>query len=262
MKKLWIGIGGFLVLDLYFNVTTHYISNTIIQFLSILLFFPIAYLVAKLNGLTGLRGIGLAKNKNSFKFFVISFLMGFTVWSVLYITYWSFGKFEITGMQNGFVAGWTFIQILVGFFFGSLINDLVTRGYVMNLLAGKLPPILIGVISILIYALDDFWNGDLTLMNFIFSIVLGCSLTFAFYKTGTIWADTGIHFGLNVAYGLLYGLIGKPGGGIILISKGEINPLLNNTIVLTIAALLFIPVFFYYRKKDRLMTLNMDELSV
>jgi membrane protease YdiL (CAAX protease family) len=256
MKKLMFGLGGFIIIDLYFNVTTHFISNTVIQFLSILLFFPIASYIAKLNGLPGLRGIGLAKNKNSLNYFLISFLIGFSVWSVLYLTYWSFGKFEITGVQTGWNAGWILLQVLVGFFLGSFINDMVTRGYVMNLLRGKMPPLLIGIISIFIYSLDDFWNGDLTLMNFVFSLMLGCSLTFAFYKTGTIWADTGLHFGLNTAYGLIYGLIGKPGGGIILISKGEINPVVNNTIVLTMASLLFVVVFFYYRKKDRIFAGN------
>ncbi|WNB90888.1 CPBP family intramembrane glutamic endopeptidase [Bacillus sp. NEB1478] len=254
MKKLGFGLGGFILLDLYFNVTTHMISNTIIQFISILLFFPIASYIAKLNGLPGLRGIGLTKNSNYIKYFFVSFLFGFSVWSLLYFTYWSLGKFEITGVQMGWNAAWNLLQVLVGFFLGSFINDLVTRGYVMNLLKGKLSPIMIGIISIIIYALDDFWNGDFTLMNFVFSFVLGCSLTFAFYKTGTIWADTGLHFGLNIAYGLLYGLIGKPGGGIILISKGEISPVVNNMIVLMMASLLFVIVYFYYRKKEQIVT--------
>ncbi|MDR7071712.1 CPBP family intramembrane glutamic endopeptidase [Fictibacillus barbaricus] len=251
MKKLIFGLVGFLLLDFYFNVTTHLISNTVIQFLCILLFFPLASYIAKLNGLPGLQGIGLAKTQNSRKYFLISLFIGFSVWTLLYITYWSFGKFEITGVQTGWNAGWILLQVLAGFFLGSFINDLITRGFVMNLLKGKMPPIVIMSISIIIYALDDFWNGDLSLMNFIFSFVLGCSLTYAFYKTGTIWADTGLHFGLNIAYGLLYGLIGKPGGGIILISKGEINPFINNTIVLMMTSLLFVIVYFYYRRKGQ-----------
>jgi hypothetical protein len=68
---------------------------------------------------------------------------------------------------------------------------------------GKLPPFLIALISIIVYSLDDFWNGDFTVINFVFSIILGCSLTDAFYHSKSIWADTGLHFGLNLAYGLI-----------------------------------------------------------
>ena len=82
-----------------------------------------------------------------------------------------------------------------------------------------------------------------------FSLILGCSLTFSFYKSGSVWADTGIHFGLNIAYGLFYGLIGKAGDGLLLITNGEISLLLNNTVLLSFASLLFLAMFFYYRKR-------------
>lgn len=142
------------------------------------------------------------------------------------------------------------------FFLGSIINDLITRGFVIHSLAGKLPPFFIAIISITLYALDDFWNGDVTFLNFVFSLILGCSLTYSFYQSGSVWADTGIHFGLNVSYGLLYGLNGKSGGGLLMITEGKINPLLNNTILLATTSLLFLVVFLYYWKKGDNVTVH------
>lgn len=249
MKKIIRSVIGFLFLNIYFNGTTHFISNSVIQFICLLLFFPIAAIIARFNGLPGLKGIGLIRNQNWLRHFTVSFFIGFGIWANMYMTYWLLGKFEITGIKTGSEAFSTIIQVFVGFLFGSLINDLITRGFVLNVLKRKLPTFLIAGISICIYALDDFWNGDLTGINFVFSIILGCSLTYSFLKTGTVWANTGIHFGLNVAYGLIFGLSGQYGGGLIMTEKGEITPLLNNIIVLSAAAILFLAVFLYYRNK-------------
>lgn len=58
MKKIGIGIIGFLVLDLYFNLFAIQFSNSYVQMVTILLFFPLAHYVAKAIGLRGLAGVG------------------------------------------------------------------------------------------------------------------------------------------------------------------------------------------------------------
>ncbi|SFC54741.1 CAAX protease self-immunity [Bacillus sp. OV322] len=250
MKKFITGAASIFILDVYFNASAHFISNGAAQFICLLLFFPIASYIAKINGLDGLKGIGLRLDQKSLKYFTASFIMGFGAWAIMYAIYWRLGKFEIIGIKSGMDAVMTLVFVAVGFLLGSLINDLITRGLIINLLKGKLAPIYLAGISIFVYAADDFWNGGLTVMNFVFSMILGLSLTYSFLKTGSIWADTGIHFGLNTAFGLLYGLNGKEGGGILVINKGNIDFVLNNMIVLTFAALLFAVSYIYYRGKS------------
>jgi membrane protease YdiL (CAAX protease family) len=248
MKKFLIGILIFIVLNLYFNFTTHFISNTVIVFISILLFFPLASYLVRLVGISGLRGLGLFYSKRGLRFFCISFLIGFGTWTLMYLLYSYLGKFQIMGVKTGIEALWIVLQVLVGFFLGSLINDLITRSYVIHFLQGKMQPVVIGFISIVIYALDDFWNGDLTLMNFVFSLILGCTFTLAFLKTGSLWANTGLHFGLNIAFGLFYGLNGTYGSGLITTVEGEIHWAVNSLIVLGAACVLFVIVYFVYQK--------------
>lgn len=248
MRKLFLGILSFLILDFYFFAATNFVSNNIIKFIGILLFFPIAYFVAKFNGLQGLRGIGLQKTKRWKKHFLVSFLIGFGLWAVMYLVYGLLGKYDLIGVKTGVNSWFIVIQVIIGFFFGSLINDLITRGFIINILKGKMPIIWIGFVSIIIYALDDLFIGGFTLINLLFSLILGCSLTYSFIKSETVWADTGIHFGLNVAYGLLYGLNGNLQSGIFDVTEGGISPLLNNVILLAFASLMFIVVFLYYRK--------------
>ncbi|RZT23508.1 CPBP family intramembrane glutamic endopeptidase [Fictibacillus sp. BK138] len=247
MKKISIGISLFLLLNLYFNVTTHFISNTIIQLMCILLFFPIAHYSVKLVGLPGLKGLGLVRSKKGSQYFLISFLIGFSCWTAMYAVYWYLGKFEITGVKTGLDALWIGSQVIAGFLLGSLINDLITRGYIINWLSEKLKPLAVGCISVLIYAIDDFWNGEPTIVNFVFSLILGVSFTYAFLKTGSLWANTGIHFGLNVSYGMIYGLSGNYGAGLITTSKGDIHPLTNHLVVLSAAVVIFIIVYYVYR---------------
>lgn len=140
------------------------------------------------------------------------------------------------------------LQVLVGFFIGSLMNDLIVRGYVMNNLRGRLPVPWVFVISILIYCLDDYWYAPFTLYNFIFSACIGFSLTYAFYKTGSIWANTGLHFGNNVSYGLFYGLVQKNDGGIFLVTDTGTDSLLGQSVEIAFTALLFLTVLFFFRK--------------
>ncbi|OIK16476.1 hypothetical protein BIV60_04165 [Bacillus sp. MUM 116] len=79
----------------------------------------------------------------------------------------------------------------------------------------RIPVKWVFIISLILYALDDSWNEGFSISNTLFSLILGLSLTYAIYKTGSLWADTGIHWGLNVCYGIFNGTLGSSDGGII-----------------------------------------------
>lgn len=143
------------------------------------------------------------------------------------------------------------LMIMIGFFTGSLINDLIMRGYVINLLKNKLHIAWVFTISILLYALDDYWYAGFSLSNMIFSVILGLSLTYAFYKTGSIWANTGIHYGLNVAYGLFFGMVGSPESSIIIVKENINETMLSEVLYYLIPTIMFLLVLwvmkFYYQ---------------
>lgn len=238
------GIIGFIVLDLYFAIVTTQLGNPFLQFGAILLFFPLAYFIAKWVGLDGLTGMGLLFHHGWKKNFIYSFLIGFSFWIVWYSIEFQTGQLDYVGMKPPTELFMPILEIFVGFFVGSLINDLIVRGYVMNLLKGRIHIFWIFTISVLLYALDDYWFAGLSIQNMIFSIILGLSLTFAVYKTGSIWADTGIHYGLNIAYGLFYGLVGKAGGGIFIIKETGQDSSLSNLLPFIIPSIMFIFVLW------------------
>lgn len=253
---------GFLVLDLYFVFVPSLLGNPFLQFGVYLVFFPLAYIIAKWTGLNGLKGIGLIFHSGWFKNFNISFWIGFSFWMLMFGIQLLSGDLIWIGVQELSESLMPILMIIVGFFIGSFINDLIVRGFVINHLRGK--HWMVFLISILLYALDDYWYGGFSVSNFIFSVILGLSLTYAFYKTGSIWANTGIHYGLNVAYGLFFGMVGSPDTSIFMVREAVNESLLSTILYYLIPALMFFTVllviryynYFPEERKDTLVSFD------
>ncbi len=223
------------------------LSNPFLQFGAYLAFFPLAYFIAKWVGLNGLKGMGLLFHTGWLKNFFISFWIGFSFWLLMFGIQLVSGDLIWNGVLDSSELLMPMVMIFAGFFIGSFINDLIVRGFVINLLKDKLHVGCVFSISILLYALDDYWYAGFSLSNFIFSVILGLSLTYAFYKTGSIWANTGIHYGLNVAYGLFFGMVGSPGTSIFLIKETVKKSLLSEILYYLIPALMFFTVLLVIR---------------
>ncbi|MBB6454499.1 hypothetical protein HNQ94_002981 [Salirhabdus euzebyi] len=244
---------GYIVLTYYFNGIALTSSNQLITLFLVMLFFPIAFIVAKLSSVNGWKGLGVRFHKGWHVNLMIGFSIGFVFWVLLYYLLVLTNVIHITSLKEP-----SFILLLVGevfltFFLGSFINDIIVRGYVFGTLQGKFKIKWVFLISVLLYALDDIWYAGFSFHNTVFSIILGLSLTYAFYKTGSIWANTGIHWGLNVCYGLVYGSVGKPNGGIFLMTE-DATSIWSDIIPLLIPASMFLFVFIFYNfyrvKKD------------
>jgi membrane protease YdiL (CAAX protease family) len=252
-KNILFGIIGFIVLDLYFNLFAIQFSNSYVQLTFILLFFPLAHYTAKFAGLNGLAGIGLVFHQGWARNFLISFWIGFSFWAIWNAYYFVSGSYHYQGINNSF-WGMPLLEVVVGYLLGSIINDLMVRGYLINVLKDKMNIKWVLSISIFAYAIDDFWYEGFSLDNMIFSILLGISLTYVFYKTGSIWANTGIHFGLNMVYGLVFGQQGKPNSSLIhlndLGTNTFLSPYLDKIIPLLMFLFILWAIKFYHINGD------------
>jgi membrane protease YdiL (CAAX protease family) len=209
-------------------------------------------------GLNGLSGIGVFFHKGWLRNFTISFTIGFGFWAIWDSYYFFSGGYSFVGINKHFF-GMPFLEVVVGYLLGSLINDILIRGYLINFLKDKLKMSWVMAISIIIYAFDDIWYEGLSLNNTIFSIILGFSLTYAFYKTGSIWANTGIHFGLNMVYGLLFGQGGKPNSSLVIIEKISDDSLLARIVDFSIPVLMFLFLLWairFYKVANKTISTN------
>ena len=264
IKYVFKGIIGFIILDLYFNLVPVQLANPYLQFITTLLFFPIAYVVSRWVGIAGLKGLGLFFHQGWKKNFCLSFMIGFSLWILMFGIQFLSGELVYINSKSMAEITMPILEIFVGYFVGSLINDLVVRGYVFGLLKGRMHIGWVFMVSIVLYALDDYWYAGFNLSNIIFSIILGLSLTLAFYKTGSIWADTGIHYGLNIAYGLFFGLVGNPESAIFSIRETAHHTFLTESLPYTIPAIMLIVVLWaskYYIVHNSGNSFNFDDHS-
>ncbi len=207
---------GLIVLDMYLNIGIARSSELWLQVLLVLLFFPLLKGILMFTKVSEFKNIGISFHSKWSRNLLIGFLIGFSFWLIKYVIQFFLQGFEITGILPFPEMILPLLMIFLMFFVGSFLNDIIVRGFVFGHLKNKLPMKWVFLISIIIYALDDSWNEGFSVGNILFSVVLGLSLTYAIYKTCSIWLTTGIHWGLNVCYGLMNGALGGSGGGIIL----------------------------------------------
>lgn len=254
MKNLLKFLSLFILLSVYFNLLPIILSmSDVIRFVHILLFFPLAYLLAKQFHSRGLDMYGLVRFKGWGKNLLLGYITGFVVWAVLFSMYLYFGKLELQGLKDFNHSMLSLFVILFGFGAGSIINDMIVRGLVFYHFKNRVPILALFSLTLIIYAFDDIWYAGFNIPNTIFSLVLGLSLTYAFYKTNSIWANTGIHFGLNTVYGLFYGVSGKAGDGIFVVTQNQSIASWIGWISTLIAFLMFIVVLItikFYSRSD------------
>lgn len=246
-------IAGLIVLDLYLNMGIARSSQFLIQVLLVLLFFPLLKGILMLTKVKEYKNIGISFHPKWWKNMIIGFIIGFSFWLMKYILVYLFGGFEMTSGKSFPEIIMSLLMVMLTFFVGSFLNDIIVRGYVFGHLKERIPVKWVFIISLILYVLDDSWNEGFSITNTLFSLILGLSLTYAIYKTGSIWADTGIHWGLNVCYGIFNGTLGSSDGGII-ITKYEPQSMFLEMISYIVPLFMFLFIYLlrnkFVRKKD------------
>ncbi len=241
---------GFIVLDLYLNVGIAKSSQFFIQVLLVLMFFPLLKGILTLTKVKEYKNIGIDFHQKWWINMTIGFMIGFSFWLMKYILVYLFGGFKVTGVMSFPEMVPSVVMIMLIFLVGSFLNDIIVRGFVFGHLKGKIPVKWVFIISLLLYSLDDSWNEGFSMSNMVFSLLLGLSLTYATFKTGSLWANTGIHWGLNVCYGIFNGPLGSTDGGII-ITKYEQSTIFLEIIGYIVPVLMFLFVYLLRNKFER-----------
>ncbi|WP_026575668.1 CPBP family intramembrane glutamic endopeptidase [Bacillus sp. UNC438CL73TsuS30] len=238
---------GFIVLDLYLNIGIAKSSQFFLQVLLVLLFFPLLKGILMLTKVKEYKNIGISFHSKWGKNILNGFIIGFSFWLMKYILVYLFGGFEVTGVKSFPEMIMSLLMVMLIFLVGSFLNDIIVRGFVFGHLKERIPVKWVFIISLILYALDDFWNEGFSISNTLFSLILGLSLTYAIFKTGSLWADTGIHWGLNVCYGIFNGPLGSSDGGII-IMKNHQNSMLLEMISYIVPLFMFLFVYLLRNK--------------
>ncbi|MCP8970684.1 CPBP family intramembrane glutamic endopeptidase [Ectobacillus ponti] len=250
---------GFVVLDLYLNLVIKAAGlSTFVWVGCALLFFVLAHFVSRLTGLQGLPALGYRLHLRWSRRLGAGFLTGFIAWGILYAAEGLLGKFTFAGWMSPAHNAMLMLEAGVGLFLGSTITDAIVTGYVFAHLRGRIPDGLVLLAANLMYVLDDSWHEGFGLHNLIFSVLLGLSLGYAFLKTNSIWMTSGIHWGLNFMYALVYGIPGREAAGGLFIKEAGKNGFIFEVLPLVVPTIMFAAVCLLLKQSSRR---RIEELS-
>lgn len=199
---------------------------------------PVAFMIARAQGWAGLGGFGLSiKNKWLFTIVAGLFtgLIAFTL-AILATIKLGYGVIDKIEPIQFFIQQVPMILLMT--FFPSMAEDILTRGYLFGHLK-QLRPFVWIIISAIIYVLNHIWRLDDGLPVLTYLFVLGIVLAFCVAIKKSLWLAFGIHWGANIAFEL-------SGAGIKLTTREY--PDVSNWMLAAVWALLFVILFFVYRK--------------
>ncbi|WP_300898695.1 type II CAAX endopeptidase family protein [uncultured Clostridium sp.] len=195
----------FLKIPLFF-----YNQNLLLLFLNLLTFATISSLVffrVKVIERRSLSSIGLNKN-NWLKKYLLGFFIGLVMMSTIVLILLSFGYITIEKnpiQPVGVSAISSVLVILFGWIIQGATEEIVTRGWLLNVLSNKYN---IGVgllISSTLFGLMHLSNPNVNYIAVINIILVGLFYGFYVIKTNDLWAVCGMHTAWNFAQGNLFG---------------------------------------------------------
>lgn len=207
-------IGGILTIPLYIVFLKiplfFYNQNLLLLFLNLLTFATISSLVffrVKVIERRSLSSIGLNKN-NWLKKYLLGFFIGLVMMSIIVLILLSFGYITIEKnpiQPVGVSAISSVLVILFGWIIQGATEEIVTRGWLLNVLSNKYN---IGVgllISSTLFGLMHLSNPNVNYIAVINIILVGLFYGFYVIKTNDLWAVCGMHTAWNFAQGNLFG---------------------------------------------------------
>lgn len=195
----------FLKIPLFF-----YNPDLLLLFLNLLTFATISSLVffrVKVIERRSLSSIGLNKN-NWLKKYLLGFFIGLVMMSIIVLILLSFGYITIEKnpiQPVGVSAISSVLVILFGWIIQGATEEIVTRGWLLNVLSNKYN---IGVgllISSTLFGLMHLSNPNVNYIAVINIILVGLFYGFYVIKTNDLWAVCGMHTAWNFAQGNLFG---------------------------------------------------------
>ncbi|WP_286312577.1 CPBP family intramembrane glutamic endopeptidase [Romboutsia ilealis] len=195
----------FLKIPLFF-----YNQNLLLLFLNLLTFATISSLVffrVKVIERRSLSSIGLNKN-NWLKKYLLGFFIGLVMMSIIVLILLSFGYITIEKnpiQPVGVSAISSVLVILFGWIIQGATEEIVTRGWLLNVLSNKYN---IGVgllISSTLFGLMHLSNPNVNYIAVINIILVGLFYGFYVIKTNDLWAFCGMFTAWNFAQGNLFG---------------------------------------------------------
>jgi membrane protease YdiL (CAAX protease family) len=197
-------IAGFLLLFACYHAAEYCMlyRNSSWGFLLLsLLFFAVAFFIARWQGDKDLRQWGLTIRKTFPSFLLTGLLTGLAVSSCMALTCLAL-NIEVISFVPSLPQFLTQAALLTfGCAFSSLTEDVLTRGYLYRHFKNKWSKPALVLLSALVYAINHIHRLNEP-VYFLYALVLGVQLMLPLVITRNIWYTFGVHWAGNIVYHL------------------------------------------------------------
>ena len=254
-KQVVPALLGFLVLFGLYHAAEFMIlfRNIPFGFLAFqLLFFAVAWLIAKWQSKLGFTTWGL----NFGKHFLRHLLLGMVTGSLLYgltfmISVWLSVE-KVTAIPATAAIVSPLSLFIFGNFFSSFSEDILTRGYVYNHLNGMVSNAMIVLISATIYVLNHIYRLGESFETHSYLFLLGILYIIPLVLTKRLWFTGGMHWAGNVTFYFTHEIL----------KTEERNRHISPNYILIGVILTFIPLTYYVLKKYKLIKVTGNGSSI
>ena len=150
--------------------------------------------------------LGISFTPGWFRELKIGLIMGFGIMTLLFLIFWITGINEVSVGAMNFDVLKSLLGMMVLFFFAAIIEEIITRGYLLQSLAeGSRQWIAMGVFSSL-FTLAHVVNPNWSLAGAINIFLAGILFSVAYFKTRSLWIPNGLHMAWNWTQGSLWGM--------------------------------------------------------
>lgn len=202
-RRVWPAWAAFLVLFVAYQlpegVGMRWLGSFPVQAALLLLFFPVAWAVARARGFRGADAYALERRPGALRALGLTFALALLVKALavavgLWLGVYALGEAAPVGAIAVPLAGIVFTT-----FFPSIAEDIVTRGFWYR----QAPSLGHGAVFVLatsaVYVLNHVYRLGSGPVEWAMLFAFGLAYAVALVRTGTLWGAVGLHWGWNVA---------------------------------------------------------------
>lgn len=154
-----------------------------------------------------IKSLGFLPHKNFLQDFLAGSLISFLMVSVVALLQFLSGSTSYS--VSAFSENFSLLGLIVLFFMifiAAAFEEVLFRGYPLQVLANQLSPVSAVIIMSGLFALVHIGNSHATFFSTINTALAGIWLSVAYFKTRSLYLATGLHLGWNFSLGAIYGL--------------------------------------------------------
>jgi len=245
MKKLPVAkaIIGFIALFACYHAAEYMMlfQNSPAGFLGLsIVFFIVAWLAAKWQGLPGLSAWGMVFQKKSLGQLATGLAVGIIVYTLYTFSSYLLDLDRIKEIPPASVFISQFFLFAFGTFFSSLSEDVLTRGYLYRFFNGKMNSYVLILFSSLVYLFNHIYRLSEGPAFWSYILIIGIFLMLAMVRTGNIWFTLGLHWAGNIIYHTTHSVMHTVNG------QGKFS----GAVLYLLFLLALVPVTWFFTKKE------------